>query len=173
MAKTDFSGSRMSEQRIMLIYLLCATIGLTGVAGWVLAYTCGYPTVSARYLAAKMDREQQLLDQQREDVALLDSAHAAISAYHSDVTAVFVEAEIEEQIRSIRHLYTTNDSLLLYRSFDQAANFCQLMYKAKQILASKKFNAELFAKRLDDCQLGYRAAPTNAPAGPPSFAPRP
>ena len=172
MAKADVSGSRMSERRIMLIYLLSATIGLTGVAGWVLARTCGYPAVSARYMARKMDREQHLFDQQREYVELLDSTHAAITAYHSDVTAVFIEEDIEEQIRGIRHLYTANDSLLLYRSFDQAANFCQLMYKAKQVLSSKKYNAALFAKRLDDCQVGYHVPPANAVAAS-AQAPRP
>lgn len=156
----------MSEQRIVLLYLLCATVGLTALAGWVLANTYGYPAVSARYLAKKMDREQRLFAQQREDAVLLDSVRVALVAYHSDITAVFIESDIEEQIRDIRHLYAASDSLPLYRSFDQAANFCQFMYKAKQILSSKKFNAGLFAKRLDDCQVGYQPAPAGTPAGP-------
>jgi hypothetical protein len=102
---------------------------------------------------------------------LLDSTHQVISTYHSEMTAVFVEADIEDQIREVRRAYTDSDSLLLFRSFDQAANFYQMMYRDKQLLASKKFNVALFTKRLDDCQMGYRKVPaTTATAPPPPSA---
>ena len=167
-------SSRLSERQFVLLYLLTATLVLTILGGWVLVRTYGgYPTINARLLAEKIDREQSYFEQQRRHLAIIDSAHHAIAAYHSDVTAVFIESEIEEQIKEVRRTYTANDSLLLFRAFDQTANFYQMMYRDKKLLSSKKHNISLFAKRLEDCRLGYQAAPTPANPAAPAKAARP
>ena len=166
--------SRMGEKKLILIYLLVATITLASVGAWVLVRTyTGRLALNSHVLAERIDREQRYFDEQRQYLALLDSTHQVISAYHSEMTAVFVEADIEDQIREVRRAYTDSDSLLLFRSFDQAANFYQMMYRDKQLLASRKYNVELFTKRLEDCQLGYRKAPVAASSPlPPSTARR-
>lgn len=155
-------GFRISERQFLLLYLLTAILLLTGLAGWVLYRTYDFPSVNVLYLSDKIKREQRLFDQQTRYLPMLDSAHRTIAAYRPEITAVFMEADIENQISDIRRVYTTNDTLLFFRAFDQAANFYQMMYNDKKILSSKQFNANLFSKQLEDCALGFQPVP---PAG--------
>lgn len=162
-------GSRLNERQFVLIYLLVATLVLSSVGGWVLVRVYGgYPALNARTLAEKIKQEQNYFSQQRQYLTVLDSVHHTISAYHSDVTAVFIEADIEEQIRQVRRVYRVNDSLMIFKGFDQAANFYQMMYRDKKVLASKKDNIKLFVKQLEDCRLGYHPAPASAVLAPAS-----
>jgi hypothetical protein len=158
------------EQRFLFSYLLVATCLLAGVAGWVLYHNYDFPSVNAVYLSDKIKRQQRLFNEQKQFVPLLDSAHRAVSAYRPEVTAIFLEADIENQISDIRRLYTTNDTVVFFRAFDQAANFYQMLYRDKKLLATKQYNADLFAKQLDACTVGFQA---KAPAGTisPTVAP--
>lgn len=158
------------ENRFLFGYLLVATGLLTALAAWVLYRNYDFSALNAGDLSGKIKRQQQLFDEQKRNLPLLDSAHQAVVAYRPEVTAVFLEADIENQLSNIRRLYvrrlyTTNeadDTVRFFRAFDQAANFYQMIYRDKKILASKQYNAQLFAEQLADCKIGFRS---KAPAG--------
>ncbi len=158
-------GLHSREQRFLFGYLLIATGALVGLASWVLYTNYRFPSVNAIYLADKIKREQQLFDRQQPYIAQLDSAHRAIATYRPEVTALFVETDIENQLSEIRQLYTGNDTTAFFRAFDQAANFYQMLYRDKKLLASKKANARLFAKQLEACTVGVQ------PRGPVEATP--
>ena len=158
------------EQRFLFGYLLVITGMLAGLAGWALYSNYNFPSVNAVYLADKIKREQRLFDKQQQYITQLDSAHRAVATYRPEVTALFLETDIENQISEIRQLYTSNDTVIFFRAFDQAADFYQMLYRDKKLLASKKANARLFAKQLEACTIGLQpkgpavvTTPTPAP----------
>lgn len=158
------------ENRFLFGYLLLATGLLTALAVWVLYRSYDFSAINAGDLSGKIKRNRQLFDEQKRNLPLLDSAHQAVVAYRPEVTAIFVEADIENQLSNIRRLYVrrlyttdeANDTVRFFRAFDQVANFYQMLYRDKKILASKQYNAQLFAEQLADCKIGFRS---KAPAG--------
>ena len=150
------------EHRFLFGYLLLATLLLAGVASWVLYHSYDFPSVNAVYISNKIKRQQRLFDEQKQYVPMLDSAHQAVATFRPEVTAVFQEADIENQISDIRRLYTANDTVVFFRAFDQAADFYSMLYHDKKILSGKEANVRLFAKQLETCTVGFQA---KAPAG--------
>ncbi|RZK62900.1 MAG: hypothetical protein EOO59_01305 [Hymenobacter sp.] len=150
------------EHRFLFAYLLLATLALAGVAGWVLYHSYDFPSVNAVAMSNKIKRQQRLFEEQKRYVPLLDSAHHEVATYRPEVTAVFLEADIDNQLSDIRRLYTANDTVVFFRAFDQAANFYQMLYRDKKILANQKANCRLFAGQLESCTVGFQA---KAPAG--------
>ncbi len=181
------------ENRFLFVYLLLATGLLTGLTSWVLCRNHSFRTENVGYLSDKLRRQQQLFEEQKNYLPLLDSAHHTVVAYRPEVTAVFVEADIDNQLNDIRRLYvrrvySTNaadDTVRFFRAFDQAANFYQMLYRDKKILATRQANVRLLAGQLAECKIDFQAkapagasAPVVAPAAavplaaPPAATPR-
>lgn len=169
------------ENRFLFGYLLLATALLTGLAGWVLCRNYSFQTENMSYLSDKLRRQQQLFDEQKDYLPLLDSAHQEVVAYRPEITAVFLEADIENQLSDIRRLYvrrmyTTNDAddtVRFFRAFNQVANFYQMLYRDKKILATKQSSVKLLAGQLAECKIDFQAkapAGTAAPAVAPAAA---
>ncbi|OUJ74802.1 type VI secretion system TssO [Hymenobacter crusticola] len=170
-------GLRFSERQILFFYLLLATLLLTGLASWGLYHAYGLPVANARSLSVEIKRNQQLFEKQQQHLYLLDSTYLAIAAYQPGVKASFVEGDIKTQIAEVRQMYSIDtlqlfraadkvakDSLLFFKAFEQAADFYQMMYDDKKILASKQTNSELFTKELEECLISLQPAPTPGPA---------
>lgn len=168
-----FTFQYSREYRFLFTYLLLATALLTGGAGWMLYHNYDVPAVNAVDMSNKLKRQRQVFEEQKRYLPDLDSAHRAVATYRPEVTAVFLEADIENQISIIRRRYTEHDTITFFRAFDQAANFYQMIYHDKKILSGKKNNVQLFAKLLEKCTIGFQAtapagtaSPTVAPATP-------
>jgi hypothetical protein len=169
------------EHRFLFSYLLLATALLAGLAGWVLYRNYSLQTENVGHLTDKLKRQQQLFEEQKNYLPLLDSAHQAIAAYRPEVTAVFMEADIENQLNDIRRLYirrmyTTNDAddtVRFFRAFNQVADFYRMLYLDKKILADRQSNVKSLVKQLTECKIDFQAkAPsgTSAPTVAPSAA---
>ena len=172
---------RSREHRFLFSYLLLATILLAGLAGWVLYRNYSLQTENVGYLTDKLRRQQQLFEEQKNYLPLLDSAHQAVLTYRPEVTAVFIEADIENQLSDIRRLYirrmyTTNDAddtVRFFRAFDQVANFYRMLYLDKKILADRQSNVKSLARQLAECKIDFQAkapAGTSAPTVAPTAA---
>ncbi|WP_324679444.1 type VI secretion system TssO [Hymenobacter sp. GOD-10R] len=165
-------GLRFSERQILFFYLLLATLLLTGLASWGLYHAYGFPVANARSLSVEIKRNQQLFEKQQQYLYLLDSTYLAIAAYQPGIKASFVEGDIKNQIAEVRRIYSIDtlqlfrttdevakDSLQFFKAFEQAADFYQMMYDDKEILASKQANSELFTKELEECSISLQPAP--------------
>jgi hypothetical protein len=169
------------EHRFLFLYLLLAIGLLAGLTGWVLCRNYSFKTENVSYLSARLKREQQLFDEQKNYLPLLDSAHHAVATYRPEVTAVFMEADIDNQLSDIRRLYvrrvyTTNasdDTVRFFRAFSQVADFYRMLYQDKKILATRQANIRLLAGQLTECKLDFQAkapAGTSAPVVSPTAA---
>jgi hypothetical protein len=169
------------EHRFLFVYLLLATGLLAGLTCWVLCRNYSFKTENVGYLSDKLKREQQLFEEQKNYLPLLDSAHHTIAAYRPEVTAVFVEADIDNQLNDIRRLYvrrvyTTNasdDTVRFFRAFSQVADFYRMLYRDKKILATRQANVKLLAGQLAECKIDFQAkvpASSSAPVVAPTAA---
>lgn len=165
-------GFRVNERQFLFGYLLAGTLLLGGLAGWVLYHSYDFPTTNAVYLANRIRRQQTILQQQERYLPLLDSAHHTIAQYRPAMTALFVEADIDNQIDDIRRIYSQNTDVASYRAFAQAADFYRMMYDDKRVLWTGQANTILFSKQLEECEVGFQpvaagtaSAPATAPAG--------
>jgi len=164
-------GFRVNERQFLFAYLLAGTLLLGGLAGWVLYRSYDFPTSNAVYLADRIRRQQTILQQQERYLPLLDSAHHTIATYHPAMTALFVEADIDNQIDDIRRIYSQNTDVASYRAFAQAADFYRMMYDDKRVLWTKQDNVILFSKQLEECEVGFQpvaAGAASAPAAAPT-----
>ena len=67
------------EHRFLFVYLLLATGLLAGLTCWVLCRNYSFKTENVGYLSDKLKREQQLFEEQKNYLPLLDSAHHGIA----------------------------------------------------------------------------------------------
>lgn len=154
------------EHRFLFVYLLLATGLLAGLTSWILCRNYSFRPENVGYLK----RQQQLFEEQKNYLPLLDSAHHAVVSYRPEITAVFVEADIENQLNDIqrlyvRRVYTANaadDTVRFFRAFRQVANFYRMLYQDKKILATRQANVKLLAGQLAECKIDFQ---TKAPAG--------
>lgn len=158
------------EHRFLFSYLLLATGLLAGLAGWILCRNYDLQAENVGFLFEKLKRQEQVFKEQRDYLPKLDTAYRAIVAYRPEVTAVFLEADIENQLNDIRRLYvrrmyttnTADDTTRFFRAFDQVANFYQMLYWDKKILATRQSTVKLLADQLAACKIDYN---NKAPAG--------
>lgn len=169
------------EHRFLFVYLLVATGLLAGLTSWVLCRNYSFKTENVGYLSDKLKREQQLFEEQKNYLPLLDSAHHTLATYRPEVTAVFVEADIDNQLSDIRRLYVrrvytanaSDDTVRFFRAFSQVADFYRMLYQDKKILATRQDNVRLLAGQLAECKLDFQAkapAGTSAPVVAPAAA---
>ncbi len=178
------------EHRFLFGYLLLATVLLAGLAGWILCRNQNFQSENVDSLSSKLKRQDQLFKDQQEALPQLDSAYQAVMDYKPKEQAVFVEADIENQLNDIRQLYVqqrrtkdeANDTVRFFRAFDQVANFYKMLYQDKKNLAAQQANVQLLAGQLAECTIDYHAKgaaaqtvpataalpPAASPATPPS-----
>ena len=152
------------ERRHLLVYLLLATLLLTALASKVIYVMYKVSRGNAAAISQKIRRQQRMFNVQNEHLAELDTLHEQLAEYNPKVMASFINTDIRNQLLTIRRVYVDNDTLSFYRSFDQAANFYQMMYQDKQLLAKQQDNRQLFAKELLGCTNSVNSQQAAAPS---------
>jgi len=144
------------ERRIQFIYLLGLVCLLTALAGWAVFANYDYPQLSGTYLAEKIAQEKKIIQSGNQYTVLLDSTYRSIVTYQPETKAVFLEADINNQIDDIREIYANYRQDIRYKSFAQIADLYKMMYVDKKVLWSKQSNILLFKRQLEDCEAGFQ-----------------
>ncbi|TDN38645.1 hypothetical protein A8B98_22685 [Hymenobacter sp. UV11] len=130
--------------------MLTASLLLTGIAAWAV-YPLFGSAKPANVHAVNIRQGQALLKIERDSLHLLDSAYCLIKSYKPDRQADFVETDIHNRITAVSMMWkeTSDNRIRIFRVFDLAAKFYQMLYDDKKILQARNKSNELLKQGME------------------------
>jgi hypothetical protein len=150
------------ERKIQFVYLL----GFWLVFSFLFCYVCFFhysksEIRSKELVIEKINQENDLLKNQYQSAAHVDSLSKMLLLYQPATSQVYLENNINFELEELKKIYEAKKNDPNYKIFNQLYVFNSMQFFDKKATWNSTNNIAFLKKNLEDCEIGFQQKQDN------------